>query len=447
MHCYASTELQCTVLKEVAFFSTLHQTGRFLGDLPSSVGFASLQENLESFVGDRLESLRKECHEAQLKKNHWHNVTFKWVIQLDTRCMIICQGFSPWKINVWSLGCCPISWPPAKYQVGWWHTSWPQDAKSYFQDVQVKSSEKNRKGCTRVDKWEKSRHSWEKKNNIQHVTSCPRCFVTKVLCCTILSGILVRTGYTVCLPFPTLHANLDNMPRSQSFKFSGPRGCVPIGDVLLMPLRSENSYCRIFNPLSWLDSEEIPMPRLLVVGSGPAGIQIVRNLYKDFQVILVEPKDPFDVNPKSGFFFWWSKNWKELKILFARFRMICSMILINLMASTPCFSLKQNCLPHGDVRRRWGWLCKFSLCFLIGRTRFPDRVSWSFQGQNLMGIPSLPWLEHQDYYEFTPGILRGLCDAQHLETLQVKLEDALHGMGVTHIKGQVGSEHGSEALT
>lgn len=28
------------------------------------------QENLESFVGDRLESLRKECHEA-----HRHNVT------------------------------------------------------------------------------------------------------------------------------------------------------------------------------------------------------------------------------------------------------------------------------------------------------------------------------------------------------------------------------------
>jgi len=76
----------------------------------------------------------------------------------------------------------------------------------------------------------------------------------------------------------------------------------------------------------------MPLPRLLVVGSGPAGIQIVRNLYKDFQVILVEPKD---------------------------------------------------------------------------------------------------------YYEFTPGILRGLCDAEHLETLQVKLEDALHGMGVTHIKGQV----------
>ena len=38
-------------------------------------------------------------------------------------------------------------------------------------------------------------------------------------------------------------------------------------------------------------------------------------------------------------------------------------------------------------------------------------------------------------------ILRGLCDAEHLETLQVKLEDALHGMGVTHIKGQVGSEY------
>lgn len=74
------------------------------------------------------------------------------------------------------------------------------------------------------------------------------------------------------------------------------------------------------------------MPRLLVIGCGPAGIQIVRNLHKDFEVTLVEPKD---------------------------------------------------------------------------------------------------------YYEFTPGILRGLCDERHLETLQVSLEDALRGMAVKHLKGQV----------
>eukprot|EP00435_Cladocopium_sp_Y103_P049394 s435_g14.t2 len=43
----------------------------------------------------------------------------------------------------------------------------------------------------------------------------------------------------------------------------------------------------------------------------------------------------------------------------------------------------------------------------------------------------------QDYYEFTPGILRGLCDEKHLETLQVTLEDALQGMAVKHLRGQV----------
>lgn len=97
-----------------------------------------------------------------------------------------------------------------------------------------------------------------------------------------------------------------------------------------MPLRSQ---CRVFNPFSWFGDDSIgEMPRLLVIGCGPAGIQIVRNLYKDFEVTLVEPKD---------------------------------------------------------------------------------------------------------YYEFTPGILRGLCDEKHMETLQVTLEDALRGMAVKHLRGQV----------
>ncbi|CAK9112815.1 Type II NADH:quinone oxidoreductase (NDH-2) [Durusdinium trenchii] len=46
-------------------------------------------------------------------------------------------------------------------------------------------------------------------------------------------------------------------------------------------------------------------------------------------------------------------------------------------------------------------------------------------------------VEPKDYYEFTPGILRGLCHPQHLETLLLPLEDALAGMRVNHIKGRV----------
>ena len=101
-----------------------------------------------------------------------------------------------------------------------------------------------------------------------------------------------------------------------------------------MPVRS----CRMFNPLGWWE-EPRELKRLVVVGCGPSGIQIIRSLWKDFEVTLVEPKD---------------------------------------------------------------------------------------------------------YYEFTPGILRGLCDPEHLETLQVPLADALAGMNVKHIKGQVieiGEDH------
>lgn len=94
------------------------------------------------------------------------------------------------------------------------------------------------------------------------------------------------------------------------------------------------SHCRVFNPLGWWQEEDPEKAgrRLLVIGCGPSGIQILRQLWKDFEVTLVEPKD---------------------------------------------------------------------------------------------------------YYEFTPGILRGLCHPQHLETLLLPLEDALAGMRVNHIKGRV----------
>lgn len=122
-------------------------------------------------------------------------------------------------------------------------------------------------------------------------------------------------------PYPSCEPGKPCLGRKRvlkkSFKFSRvPRLCAN-GDVLLMPLRSENSYCRILNPLSWFNSEEMPLPRLLVVGSGPAGIQIVRNLYKDFQVILVEPKD-WCQPPKKWkvVIFDEAKNWKEFFSIF-----------------------------------------------------------------------------------------------------------------------------------
>lgn len=98
-----------------------------------------------------------------------------------------------------------------------------------------------------------------------------------------------------------------------------------------MPLRGGS--CRLFNPMGWFqESEPEERPRLLVIGCGPAGIQIVRNLWQEFDLTLVEPKD---------------------------------------------------------------------------------------------------------YYEYTPGILRGLCDEQHLETLQVPLSEALAGFQLRHVRGKV----------
>ncbi|OLQ03677.1 hypothetical protein AK812_SmicGene13349 [Symbiodinium microadriaticum] len=97
-----------------------------------------------------------------------------------------------------------------------------------------------------------------------------------------------------------------------------------------MPLRGGS--CRLFNPMGWFqESEPEERPRLLVIGCGPAGIQIVRNLWQEFDLTLVEPKD---------------------------------------------------------------------------------------------------------YYEYTPGILRGLCDEQHLETLQVPLSEALAGFQLRHVRGK-----------
>mmetsp|Transcript_15853 Transcript_15853/g.43401 ORF Transcript_15853/g.43401 Transcript_15853/m.43401 type:complete len:453 (-) Transcript_15853:154-1512(-) len=46
-------------------------------------------------------------------------------------------------------------------------------------------------------------------------------------------------------------------------------------------------------------------------------------------------------------------------------------------------------------------------------------------------------VEPKDYFEFTPGILRGLCDLDHLRTLQVPLAEAFAGLPLRHIRGQV----------
>eukprot|EP00439_Symbiodinium_sp_Y106_P028164 s2148_g3.t1 len=114
-----------------------------------------------------------------------------------------------------------------------------------------------------------------------------------------------------------------------------------------MPLRGGS--CRLFNPMGWFqESEPEERPRLLVIGCGPAGIQIVRNLWQEFDLTLVEPKD-----------------------------------------------------------RLW--------------------------------LPVSPNPPYEDYYEYTPGILRGLCDEKHLETLQVPLSEALAGFQLRHVRGKATS--------
>ena len=114
-------------------------------------------------------------------------------------------------------------------------------------------------------------------------------------------------------------------------------------------------------------------------------------------------------------YFWWSKKLEGVFFPFFFARLLWhdsgSWFLINLMAEN----------PH-DVPRD----------LQIGDRSFEVFISWAFLRKPKtwwVYLPSIELPDHQDYYEFTPGILRGLCDAEHLETLQVKLEDALHGMG------------------
>lgn len=55
-------------------------------------------------------------------------------------------------------------------------------------------------------------------------------------------------------------------------------------------------------------------------------------------------------------------------------------------------------------------------------------------------------VEPKDYFEFTPGILRGICDLDHVRNLQVPFEEALAGLDVRHVRGKVEamSEHAAE---
>lgn len=46
-------------------------------------------------------------------------------------------------------------------------------------------------------------------------------------------------------------------------------------------------------------------------------------------------------------------------------------------------------------------------------------------------------VEPKDYFEYTPGILRGLADEGHLPRIQMKLAEALERMDVQHIRGVV----------
>lgn len=54
-------------------------------------------------------------------------------------------------------------------------------------------------------------------------------------------------------------------------------------------------------------------------------------------------------------------------------------------------------------------------------------------------------VEPKDYYEFAPGILRGLADPSSLRALQVRLEDALAGYGVQRLRGRVLRLHADSA--
>lgn len=46
-------------------------------------------------------------------------------------------------------------------------------------------------------------------------------------------------------------------------------------------------------------------------------------------------------------------------------------------------------------------------------------------------------VEPKDYFEFTPGILRGLCYREHLQELQAPLAEVLGGYGVELVRGRV----------
>lgn len=46
-------------------------------------------------------------------------------------------------------------------------------------------------------------------------------------------------------------------------------------------------------------------------------------------------------------------------------------------------------------------------------------------------------VEPKDFYEYTPGILRGFAEPSHLPNLQVPLSQALSGLGVSHLRGVV----------
>ncbi|CAE7490437.1 unnamed protein product [Symbiodinium natans] len=66
--------------------------------------------------------------------------------------------------------------------------------------------------------------------------------------------------------------------------------------------------------------------------------------------------------------------------------------------------------------------------------------------RNLWSEFDLTLVEPKDYYEYTPGILRGLCDQEHLESLQVPLSQALDGFQLRHIRGKVTQLHERSAI-
>jgi len=120
---------------------------------------------------------------------------------------------------------------------------------------------------------------------------------------------------------------------------------------------------------------------------------------------------------------------------------------------TDCISVNFTLYPRAAVRSLLSPVMRCRRRATAGRrnrlvkaTLAPERprllvIGGGFAGlgliRDLADSFEITVVEPKDYFEFTPGILRGLCDGNHLKTIQVPLSDALQGLGVRHVRGRV----------